>query len=138
MSKKFLSFIFYVVFLLNYSTSSNILRNAHGLTQFPEILASRYEYTDEDVSDAAPMPSTNQYEEPESSKKGDTASLQFMITNRMRRLLENDLNYLSEEVDNMDPQIASIVIERGLARPTTGDFFNMLCLGCGKVIIMMY
>lgn len=123
MSKIFLTCIITIV--LNYSTSTNILRNAHS--QFPEILASRYEYTDEDVSDAAPMPSTNQYEESESNTKGDTSgSIQFMITNRMRRLLENDLNYLSEEVDMMDPQIASVVIERGLARPTTGKCRKIL------------
>jgi hypothetical protein len=118
MSKIFMIFIISIV--LNYSTSTNILK--HVRSQFPEILASKYEYTDEDVSDAAPMPATNQYEEPESNTKGDTGgSIQFMITNRMRRLLENDLNYLTEEVDIMDPQIASVVIERGLARPTTGN-----------------
>jgi hypothetical protein len=50
----------------------------------------------------------------------DSASLQFMITNRMRRVLEDDLNYHEEEVEMMDPQIASVVIERGLARPLTG------------------
>lgn len=43
-----------------------------------------------------------------------------MITNRMRRVLEDDLNYHEEEIDMMDPQIASVVIERGLARPLTG------------------
>lgn len=43
-----------------------------------------------------------------------------MVTNRMRRVLEDDLNYHEEEVELMDPQIASVVIERGLARPLTG------------------
>ena len=43
-----------------------------------------------------------------------------MITMRMRRVLEDDLNYLSDEVDIMDPQIAAIVVERGLPRPSTG------------------
>jgi hypothetical protein len=38
----------------------------------------------------------------------------------MRRVLEDDLNYHEEEVEMMDPQIASVVIERGLARPLTG------------------
>jgi hypothetical protein len=43
-----------------------------------------------------------------------------MVTMRMRRVLEDELNYLSDEVDIMDPQIAAIVIERGLPRPSTG------------------
>lgn len=43
-----------------------------------------------------------------------------MVTMRMRRVLEDELNYLSDEVDKMDPQIAAIVIERGLPRPSTG------------------
>ena len=38
----------------------------------------------------------------------------------MRRVLEEDLNYLPEEIDQMDPQIASVVIERELSRPSTG------------------
>lgn len=36
------------------------------------------------------------------------------------RVLEEDLNYLSEEIDVMDPQIAAVVIDRGLSRPSTG------------------
>ena len=43
---------------------------------------------------------------------GNTASIQYMITRRMRRVLEDELNYLPEEVDVMDPQIAKVVIER--------------------------
>lgn len=46
--------------------------------------------------------------------------LQFMITNKMRRALEDDLGYLPEEVDTMEPQIAAVVIERGLTRPANG------------------
>ena len=34
-----------------------------------------------------------------------SANIQFMITNRMRYILENDLGYLPEEVDEMEPQI---------------------------------
>ena len=51
---------------------------------------------------------------------GNTASIQYMITRRMRRVLEDELNYLPEEVDVMDPQIAKVVIERGLSRPMKG------------------
>jgi hypothetical protein len=43
-----------------------------------------------------------------------------MITQRMRRVLEDQLGYLTEEVDVMEPQIAAVVIERSLARPSTG------------------
>lgn len=85
-------------------------------------LPSGYEYSDEDVSDAAPISSdaTDGAETASSDDSEDSASLQFMITNRMRRVLEDDLNYHEEEVEMMDPQIASVVIERGLARPLTG------------------
>lgn len=48
------------------------------------------------------------------------AGIQFMITRRMRRILENQLGYLDTEVDAMDPQIAAVVIDRKLARPTNG------------------
>lgn len=58
-------------------------------------------------------------EKPKMAKSG-SGTIQFMITNRMRRDLENELNYLTEEVDIMDPQIASVVIERGLSRPSSG------------------
>jgi hypothetical protein len=58
-------------------------------------------------------------EKPKTAKIG-SGTVQFMITNRMRRNLENELNYLAEEIDVMDPQIASVVIERGLSRPSSG------------------
>ena len=54
------------------------------------------------------------------NKNSGSASIQFMITNRMRRILEEDLGYLADEVDAMDPQIASVVIEKGLSRPPAG------------------
>ena len=43
-----------------------------------------------------------------------------MITRRMRRELVDNLGYLSSEVDEMEPSVAAIVIERGLARPSNG------------------
>jgi len=43
-----------------------------------------------------------------------------MITQRMRKMLMDDLEYLSEEVEAMEPQIASVVIERKLALPSNG------------------
>jgi hypothetical protein len=47
-------------------------------------------------------------------------SMQVFITGRMRRVLEDELGYLREEVNVMEPQIATVVIERGLARPSNG------------------
>lgn len=82
-----------------------------------------YEYSDDDISDAAPAMLREEAAEEDSDSAEDAkddASLQFMITNRMRRVLEDDLNYHIEEIEVMDPQIASVVIERGLARPPTG------------------
>ena len=38
----------------------------------------------------------------------------------MRRVLIEDLNYLPNEVDLIEPQIAAVVIERGLTRPASG------------------
>ena len=68
------------------------------------IVASRNDYNDDD-DDSAPRKS-----------KG----IQIMITQRMRRVLEDELGYGTEEVDVMEPQIAAVVIERGLARPAAG------------------
>ncbi len=50
----------------------------------------------------------------------NSARIQYMITNKMRRVLEDELGYLPEEVDSIEPQIASVVIERGLVRPSNG------------------
>jgi len=102
-----------------------------------------FTYSDEDISDAA-SPETasslndedfssdasyeadyvnDDYEPKQSSKVEEnkpTSSIQFMITNRMRRCLVQDLGYLPEEVDVMEPQIAAVVIDRSLARPSSG------------------
>eukprot|EP01040_Poterioochromonas_malhamensis_P007583 gene7583-8186_t len=53
-------------------------------------------------------------------KNKNSAEIQFMITNKMRNTLIQDLGYLSSEVDNMEPQIAAVVIERSLKRPRKG------------------
>ena len=89
----------------------------------PHCFLLEYEYSDDDISDAAPAIQREEAAEEDSDSAEDAkddASLQFMITNRMRRVLEDDLNYHIEEIEVMDPQIASVVIERGLARPPTG------------------
>jgi hypothetical protein len=52
--------------------------------------------------------------------KESVASMQIMITNRMRAILVDDLQYLPEEVDVMEPQIAAFVIEKNLFRPSKG------------------
>jgi hypothetical protein len=38
----------------------------------------------------------------------------------MKYELINNLNYTEEEVEDMDPQVAAIVIEKGLSRPIKG------------------
>lgn len=43
-----------------------------------------------------------------------------MVTHRMRAILENELGYLPEEVDVIEPQIAAVLIEKALIRPETG------------------
>ena len=53
-------------------------------------------------------------------KPPSDAGVQFMITLRMRRVLIDELSYLPQEVDCMDPQVAAVVIERGLSRPAKG------------------
>lgn len=79
-------------------------------------------------------------------EKGDgkSVSMQLMITTRMRNILVNDLKcvllplrcdvctswrkshgvllgrYLPEEVDEMDPSVAALIIEKGLTRPLKG------------------
>ena len=55
-----------------------------------------------------------------SGEEGQTAKVQFMVTGRMRQVLTEELGYLSSEVDMIEPQIAAVVIERGLARPSAG------------------
>lgn len=59
-------------------------------------------------------------EDDEQYNNGPSANLPYMITNRMRFTLENDLGYLSDEVDEMEPQIATVVISRNLIRPSRG------------------
>jgi len=50
----------------------------------------------------------------------DAASMQWMLTQRMRRTLIQELDYLPSEVDQMDPQVAAVVIRKGLKRPPSG------------------
>lgn len=54
------------------------------------------------------------------NEKSTTASVQYMITNRMRKILQDELGYLQHEVDTMAPEIAAVVIDRGLNRPSNG------------------
>ena len=62
----------------------------------------------------------NNNEDDNTEGNSNSASIQYMITQRMRRVLEDELRYLPEEVDIMEPQIASEVIERNLSRPSNG------------------
>jgi hypothetical protein len=56
----------------------------------------------------------------DSDEGGDSASIQYMVTRKMRAVLVEDLNYTDGEVDEMEPQIARVVIERRLQRPSKG------------------
>lgn len=47
-------------------------------------------------------------------------SIQFMITNKMRKVLINELQYTHEEVDSMIPDVAVVIIEKNLRRPVNG------------------
>lgn len=47
-------------------------------------------------------------------------TVQFMITNKMKGILVNNLMYTEDEVDRMDPEVARIVIEKNLKRPAKG------------------
>ncbi|CAM9626749.1 unnamed protein product [Scytosiphon promiscuus] len=49
-----------------------------------------------------------------------SARMQVMITRNMRKVLVEELGYLAEEVDDMDPKIAAVVIEKSLPRPRAG------------------
>lgn len=57
-----------------------------------------------------------------SSKKrsSTSASIQYMITNKMRKTLVDELGYLNHEVNEMDPQIAAVLLEKRLPRPMNG------------------
>lgn len=39
----------------------------------------------------------------------------------LEQVLVDELDYLAEEVDDMDPQIAAVVIEKSLPRPRAGE-----------------
>jgi len=54
------------------------------------------------------------------NNKNNISKMQFMVTNRMREILIEELNYLESEVEMIEPQIAAVVIERGLSRPSAG------------------
>jgi len=47
-------------------------------------------------------------------------SVHFVITRRMRRVLMNELNYSAQDVSQMRPRVAALVIQRNLQKPTSG------------------
>ena len=78
---------------------------------------------DDDDDDAYDDDDESDYEAEDIDENKDTekkSNVQYMITNKMRKVLTRDLQYLSEEVDQMEPQIAAVVIERELSRPIKG------------------
>ena len=77
----------------------------------------------EEEKELAALLSTSETSPPSmeaSSTSDESGSLQYMITNQMRQILMEDLEYLIEEVDAMEPQIAQVVIERKTRRPQSG------------------
>jgi len=55
-----------------------------------------------------------------SSSDDSNSKVQFMVTKKMRKTLIEELGYLESEIDMIEPQIAAVVIERGLSRPSSG------------------
>lgn len=47
-------------------------------------------------------------------------SVQFMITQKMKYILVNELDYTVEEVERMEPKVARVVIDKKLKRPSQG------------------
>jgi len=47
-------------------------------------------------------------------------SVHFVITRRMRRVLMNELNYSAQDVSQMRPRVAALVIQRNLQKPASG------------------
>lgn len=117
-----------VILFLRILSCSFALSSTFSKSSYPSINYSSY--TDEDITDAAPSSETEvgdnliqyNYDENENLEREEksSSSIQFMITHRMRRFLEVELGYLPEEIDVMEPQIAAVVIDRELARPTGG------------------
>ena len=54
------------------------------------------------------------------STSQDTATVQYMITRNMKRLLTEELGYTESEVDNMKPDVAAVLTSKRLKRPSTG------------------
>jgi len=54
------------------------------------------------------------------AKEPPPGAVQWVITQKMKRELIQELDYLPSEVDQMDPQVASVVLRKGLRRPASG------------------
>mmetsp|Transcript_447 Transcript_447/g.801 ORF Transcript_447/g.801 Transcript_447/m.801 type:complete len:371 (+) Transcript_447:32-1144(+) len=48
------------------------------------------------------------------------ATVQYMITSKMKQVLTQELGYTSSEVSSMKPDVAAVVIQRRLSRPQSG------------------
>jgi len=56
----------------------------------------------------------------EDSPSTTTTSVQYMITLNMRRVLVDELGYLPREVKHMRPDVAAVVVDKMLKRPSSG------------------
>ena len=116
------------VFLISYYHCSDFLYHSSV-----NVKNSGYGFSDDDENDDISISDVEEVYEtdfvPEIDNKAaemnipdpePSSGIQFMITQRMRRVLEDELGYLPSEVTAMEPQIAAVVIERGLVRPSKG------------------
>jgi hypothetical protein len=92
-------------------SKDNRLRNSHArLEQYVIASSNDGEFLDEEDSGRDSNFEDDGDDDEDSSKDKSSAEIQFMITNKMRHTLVNDLGYLSEEVDEMEPQVLSSYI----------------------------
>jgi len=102
-----------------------------SLPQVHIVASSRYDYGSTGGSSSSSSSSSGGGDDDDGNSGSDSVGsdgagpqkskgIQIMVTQRMRRVLEDELGYTTDEVDAMEPQIAAVVIERGLARPAAG------------------
>lgn len=106
----------------DFEQDNNIILSNYGESSQTELLEISPQQSVQNIQQmrggaAAIVLSTESADEDE---KTSTASVQYMITNRMKKVLQDDLGYLEHEVDIMAPEIAAVVIDRGLNRPSNG------------------
>jgi hypothetical protein len=86
--------------------ADNRLRNSPTrLEQYVIASSSDSEFLDDEDSGRDNNFDDEADDDEDNTKDKNTAEIQFMITNKMRNTLVNDLGYLPEEIDEMEPQV---------------------------------